>query len=191
MWQNDARCRQAMRGLKPLCRKGYPPIRLAPNALPNRGDLRSQRRGHGFKSRHLHGSSLASITFHDRSSPPCIAAPVSASGLLGELTWEAEALGRLVGGARGSNPVTSTFHSPADFGGSAAEQTLVGSRFVSQPAGEAQLVAVGVAQVEVALTPAGIARWCVGCQPRGHRTPVEGVDIGDVQNDSAPSVDRR
>ena len=53
--------------------------------------------------------------------------------------------------------------------------------------GEAQFMAVRIGQVEEALAPGGIHRSSVGFQARGDGLGVEGVHVGDVEDDPAPS----
>src|SRR3984893_4940321 len=56
----------------------------------------------------------------------------------------------------------------------------------SQRPSEAQLVAVGIGQVKEPLAPFGITRRGIGLDAGGHQPGMEGVDIGDVENQASP-----
>src|SRR5215469_14796758 len=59
------------------------------------------------------------------------------------------------------------------------------SRSAQRP-GEAQLVAVRIGDVEVALAPFGVARLGLGVIARGDQPVMEGVDIGVIEDHAAP-----
>src|SRR5262249_48849730 len=52
--------------------------------------------------------------------------------------------------------------------------------------GEAQFVAIGIGDVEIALAPLGIARRRFGAEARGNRALIKGVDIIIVEDHAAP-----
>src|SRR5439155_6759918 len=56
----------------------------------------------------------------------------------------------------------------------------------SQRLSEAEFVAVGIGQMEEALAPFGITRRGIGPAARGNQPGMEGVDIGDVENQASP-----
>ncbi len=57
---------------------------------------------------------------------------------------------------------------------------------VAQGLGKANLMAVWIGQVEVALAPFGVLRRGVRVEFTGHGVLVEGVDVRDVKDDPSP-----